>query len=349
MDLNISIGILAYNESDSIATTLQSLFQQSLFKKPTFPMVIEIVIVPNGCTDNTAEVSCIKLEKLTKQFVHPVIRWRVCEVEEPGKSNAWNLYVHDFSEPAANYLILMDADIQFLEPDTLSNMIETLENKAEVWVATDTPVKDIAIKEKKGLMERLSVQASSPSKHSICGQLYCGRASVLRSIWMPPGLPVEDGFLRAMVITSCFTSPEVFERVDRVPNASHSFQAYTDILSLIRHENRLVVGSTINSFLYSYLWANCNKHQDAGLLIKHNNEKNSLWLRQLIEQAKEEKGWWLIPKGFYFRRFRNLQNYSLMKAIFKFPFAVIAFFVDLLVFLIANREIHKTSGLGYWG
>ena len=111
----------------------------------------------------------------------------------------------------------------------------------------------------------------------------------------------------------------------------------------------LVIGSTINSFIYSYLWSNCNKQQDAGSLIKHNNEQNPLWLRQLIQQAIQEKGWWLIPQLFWFRRFHNLQNHSRPQALLRLPFAVSAFLVDTLIFFQANREIHSRGGLGYWG
>jgi len=355
MDLKISIGILAYNESISISTTLESLLQQSLFNDSQYCKFIELVIVPNGCTDQTAEISRNTLATLVKQRVQPpAIRWQVCEVAQPGKSNAWNLYVHEFSDPAADYLFLMDADIQLLEPDTLRNMIDCLETATERWISVDNPVKDVSIKKNKSLMEKLSVQMSKESLRDdddpyICGQLYCGRAAKLRQVWMPPGLPVEDGFLRAMVCTDLFRSKEGIRAVKRAPNASHSFEAYISIPSLLRHEKRLVVGSTINACLFGYLWANCNEQQDAGSLIKRNNEQNPLWLHELIQQLRQENGWWLIPSSYLFRRFENLQRFPGLKAVRRFPLALIAFLVDLLVFFQANREIHKGNGLGYWG
>ncbi|MBD0346438.1 MAG: glycosyltransferase family 2 protein [Coleofasciculus sp. Co-bin14] len=354
MDLNISIGILAHNESVSISTTLQSLFQQSLFKESDPPKSIEIIVVPNGCTDNTAEVSRTALTELVKQCAQPNVRDQVCEVDQPGKSNAWNLYVHKFSDPAADYLFLMDADIQFLDPNTLRNMIDCLEAAPDLWISVDKPVKDVSLKEKKNLIERLSVQVSKESLGDdnappICGQLYCSRAAKLRQIWMPPGLPVEDGFLLAMVTTDLFRSKEDCEWVKRAPSASHIFEAYINIPSLLRHEKRLLVGSTLNAYLFGYLWANCNEQQDAGSLIKHNNEQNPRWLHELIQQAIQENGWWLIPQAFVFRRFEKLKYYHPLKAVLRFPFALLGFLVDLLLCFQANQQIHKGKALGYWG
>ena len=350
--MNISIGMLAYNESVSISTTLQSLFQQSLFNEPDGDKFIEIVVVPNGCTDETATVARATLEEFVKRLPQPGVRWRVCEVAQPGKSNAWNLYVHKFSDPAADYLFLMDADIKFLDPHTLRNMLDTLETKPEAWVAVDTPVKDVALKEKKSLMERLSVSVSpslDSSKLGICGQLYCGRAAVLRGIWMPPGLQVDDGFLAAMVVTDRFTSPAVFERIVLAKSASHVFEAYTDLKRLLRHEQWLVVGSTINAFLFGDLWANCNKQQDAGSLIERRNNHDPLWLHRFIQATVSEKGWWVIPRSCLFRRFESLRHRRPLTLILRLPVATIAFLVDLLVFFQANRQLHNEGSIGYWG
>ena len=69
----IGIGILAYNEQDDIADTLKSLFQQSIFKDPVLGDAgrissIEIIVVPNGCTDETTGVAKATLERLKQDF-----------------------------------------------------------------------------------------------------------------------------------------------------------------------------------------------------------------------------------------------------------------------------------------
>jgi len=353
--VNVSFGILAYNESDSIGTTLESLFQQSLFTEPDSSSAIEILVVPNGCTDETAEISRVTLDKLINQSAHPNVSWQVCEVEQPGKSNAWNRYVHDFSNPAADYLFLMDADIQFLEPHTLRNMIHALESTPEAWVSTDVPVKDVALKDKKNVIERLSVSVSPDVQSqerwaAICGQLYCARAGMLRKIWLPIGLPIEDGFVRMMVLTACFTSPINFYRVVLAKSASHKFEAYINLSRLLAHEKGRMMGNRIDNWIYSYLKSNCNQEQDAGSLIKRLNDENPLWLRQLIQKTIAEKDWWLLPQWYAFRRFKRLQGQPLQKLISKFPVTITAFLADLVVAFQVNQELHNTGGLGYyWG
>lgn len=353
MKLNISIGILAYNESASISATLQSLFQQSLFNEPDPDMNIEIVIVPNGCTDDTAAVASNTLSELVNRSANPNVRWQLCEVEQPGKPNAWNLYVHQFCDPTADYLFLMDADIQFLDPNTLRSMINTLESTPNAWVAVDKPVKNVALKEKKNLMEWLSVAVSGLSGSGgaawICGQFYCGRAAVLRGIYLPSGLSADDSFIYTMVVTDRLTSPAVFDRVVLAKSACHVFEAYTNPNRLLRHEQWLVVSNIINSFIYDYLRANCNQQEDVASLIKYRNDQDPLWVSQLIETVVSKKGWWLMPPELLFRRFKSLRHKPLQKAIFLVPLAVIAFFVDLLVLLRANHELYMGSGLGYKG
>jgi glycosyltransferase involved in cell wall biosynthesis len=127
MTITISIGVLAYNESALISRTLGSLLQQSLFADDESRFELEIVVVPNGCTDNTASVAHATLQTLIEPFNNPHVGWKVCELVQAGKSNAWNTYVHQLCSVKAKYLFLMDADIEFLEQDTLLSMIALLE------------------------------------------------------------------------------------------------------------------------------------------------------------------------------------------------------------------------------
>lgn len=352
----VSIGILAYNESAFISTMLHSLFQQSLFKETEPEMVIEIVVVPNGCKDDTATVAKATLSELVKPSIHININWRICEIEQPGKSNAWNLYVHQLSDPSSEYFFLMDSDIKLLEPDTLCSMLQVLESTPEAWIAVDKPIKDVLLKEDKNLVEQLSVSVSELSGAKpveggaawICGQLYCARANVLRKIWLPTRLPNQDAFLYTMITTNCLESPKNPHRVILANSASHVFEAYTDISSLLRHEKWQIMGRTINELIYDELLANANPLQSAGLFIKQRNEQDPLWLGKVIQAAIAEKGWWLIPQFVLIRRFKSLSNKPLLKAILLLPVAVIAFLADLLLSFQANIELHRKEEIGYW-
>jgi glycosyltransferase involved in cell wall biosynthesis len=353
--LNISIGILAYNEAVTITETLQSLSQQTLFTNESLDLNLEIVVVPNGCTDDTASVSQKSLEELSQHAVSPKVSCKVCAVEQPGKSNAWNRYVHEFSDPAADYLILMDADIQFLNPNTLQLLVKALEAAPQAIASVDTPLKDVALKPNKSLIEWLSTAVSKQADYSgdrvpaICGQLYCARAHQLREIWMPIGLTVEDGFLRAVLATDGFTNSEqTIPRIVHAKDAFHVFEAYIGISHLLRHERRQVVGNTVNAILFGYLWANCHAGQTAGALIQRNNQQDPDWLKNLFQDAIAKSGSWIVPKDFVFRRFNLLQNLPLFKKILRLPIALIAFFVDLWVCWQANQILRSGGGLGYW-
>jgi glycosyltransferase involved in cell wall biosynthesis len=342
--LKISIGMLAYNELEEIGTTLRSLFAQSIFHDAQDKIEIEIVVVANGCTDDTAGMARCTLEEWDKSSSHGCVSWRVCEVEEAGKPNAWNLYVHELSHPDADYLFLMDADIQFLEGETLYSMIQTLEKNPDAWVSVDKLFKDVALKPKKNLMQKLSVAVSGVSGGKsawICGQLYCGRSEILRKIWMPKGILVEDGFLWTMIVTDRLMSPEVLNRVVLADSASHVFEAYTQINSLLRHELRQVVGNTINDLIYTNLRLNDNLSTDAGALIKLKNQQDPLWLNDLIITTVNNSSGWVIPNWLLWRRLKSITNQPLRKAIWLFPVFFIAWILDVILCLQANYQLQR--------
>ena len=359
--MKLSIGILAHNESDSIAILLHSLYQQSLFTCLNSDHRIEVIIVTNGCTDDTTVVAQNTLKELTERANNtvlsgnkvPWLTWKVCEVEEAGKSNAWNLFVHQFAADDTDFFYLMDADIQLHSPDTLVKMLNILVQNPEYWISLDHPIKDVELKQNKNLLEKLSVAVSKSSNEGqlyICGQLYCARASALQNIWMPAGLPVEDGFLTQMIISENFTikNPTFTKRIVRVAGASHIFSAYTNPWQLVNHEVRVVVGIVINQALSYYLRENCNQDLTAGKLIAYLNQKNHFWLNDFMKNTMAKKNWWIIPISLVFRRYRSLKSHSLYKALMRIPIATLAFIVDLSVFIQANNKLHHETVTKVW-
>jgi len=348
--MKLNIGILAHNESGSIGVLLRSLCQQSLLIDGEHQ--VEIVIVPNGCKDNTAAVSRQILEQLAPQH-QAFWTWRVCEVEEAGKSNAWNLFIHEFAAPDANFFYLIDADIQLLDPTSLTKMLEVLIDNPDYWIALDRPIKDVELKEQKSWLEKLSVAVSKSSNDGqlyICGQLYCARAEPLRKIWMPAGLPVEDGFLTQMIIRENFTidRPTFSKRIVRVNEASHVFEAYTNPFELVNHEVRVVMGIVINIFLTYYLRDRCSRELTAGTLIARMNRESHFWLNDFVRNYLSNKQWWIIPISLVFRRYSSLKSHSLRKACLRVPIATLAFIVDLSIFVRANRKLHREVISNYW-
>lgn len=341
----LSIGILAHNEGKSIAVTLRSLFGQTAVRGGHD---CEIVVVPNGCKDDTAEVSRRTLEQLAAGLP---VTWRVCELEQPGKSNAWNRFVHELSRRDAEYLVLMDADIRFLADDTIARMVQTLEGDGDAWVATDVPMKDVQVEPPRTPLAWLSARVTGrPPEDAICGQLYCGRAGVLREVWMPRGLPVEDGFLRAMMDTDHFTGVEggATRRIRVAPGAAHVYEAYVGARALLRHEVRLVIGTTINSFIFQKLWATCGAGRPAGPLIAQLNQDAPGWLDELVLDKVRSGGWWVVPPQLLWRRLERLRQLPPRKAVARLPVLAAATAVDLVVMVLANRQMRQGSAVGFW-
>ncbi|MEL6928435.1 MAG: glycosyltransferase [Cyanobacteria bacterium J06600_6] len=350
--MKLSIGILAHNESNSIEPLLRSLCQQSLLTDANHKYQVEVIVVPNGCTDDTTIVSRQALEKLAIESSQQSFTWKVCEVAEAGKSNAWNLFVHQFAAPDTDFFYLMDADILLHDRTCLEQMVEVLVANSEYWIALDQPIKDVELKQNKNWLEKLSVAVSKSSNKGqlyICGQLYCARAEPLRSMHLPPGLPVEDGFLTQLVISENFTvaNPTFEKRIVRVETASHIFEAYTNPCELINHEVRVVVGIVVNGLLTSYLREACCNGQTAGTIIANHNRQNSQWLDELKSKAIAQSRW-SIPLSLVLRRYRSLQNHSWRKALLRVPIATLAFVVDLSVFIRANSTLHHQAITNYW-
>ncbi|MGE5609498.1 MAG: glycosyltransferase family 2 protein [Bacillota bacterium] len=342
--MRISIGILAWNEADSIGATIGSLFSQSLVTHPPDNVeMIQVVCVPNGCTDSTAEAArqAIRDAKATLGGGH--VQTEVHELAEAGKSNAWNHYVHEYADPEADYIYLMDADVLFHEPHTLRKLFDVLEQSPQLKVAAAKLVKDLTYKPRKSFMDRISLAASRMTHdtvHGIAGGLYCARGSTLRSIWLPIGLLGEDGFLKAMIVTNGFTQPDDPSVLTRVDEATLIYEAERRWAGNFRHSRRLAIGSAMNTYLFDYLWKNTGA-RGAGDLIRENNEHDPAWARKLIHERVSQAGWWVLPRGAAMRRLLRLRSLPLTKAAAYLPICIVGTPFDLAVSFSANARMRK--------
>ena len=356
--MKISIGILAHNEVISIHKTLKSLFQQSLFKNRNH--TIEIICVPNGCSDTTADRCREVLTQLVEDINQDAapdyllnITWKVCELAQPGKPNALNHYVHQFSDRQADYLILMDADIWFAQEKTLESLVNLLEQKPDVWVAVDKPIKDVIFKTNKSLIEHLSTFVSELSGSNnavwLCGQLYCARAEILRDIYMPTELSADDSFLYQMVTTDGLKTKSQPDRIARAPQASHVFETYTNPQQLIKHERWLIIANITNSLIFEHVRKMVTDNalvppqepHSASTLFRTWDQQNPQWVTQLLQERLVAQSGWISPPAFLSRRFTNLRYKSLWKALLLLPLATIALGVDLMTLYTANQELSK--------
>jgi glycosyltransferase involved in cell wall biosynthesis len=348
----ISIGVLAWNEEECIATALQSLLDQTLTRELADQSDdrMEVVIVPNGCSDRTDERAAETLRSGAASLPPDRFAWRVESLREPGKVNAWNQFVHRFSNPSADFIFLMDADIRFTHPDTLKNMLLSLKQTPLAEAATDLPQKHVLFKSRKTIFDRISIaigQITQTAPAQLTGQLYCARGPLLRRIHMPLGLIVDDGFLKNMICTNLFTQPLDNGRIIRAPNASHMFEAYFRITDIFNNQRRQQMGHCIYTYLRDYLKETVGK-KDAGEVIAGNNTRDPDWFRKVIRERVRQSGWWVIYPGAFSVRFKRLRNLSPGQAVIRFPVAMAAFLMDVIVLLAANHRLRSGQLAGVW-
>ena len=209
--LTLSIGIMAWNEEDSIGPMLESLFGQTVFGRlSSRGEGCEVVCLANGCTDRTVEVARETIAELKRaNRIPPGSSARVEDIRQAGRNNAWNRFVHEFSGRATRYICLMDADILFNRADTMELVVAALENDPRLGAASDTPVKDIALKGRPTLRERLSLATSDMTgtiQGKLNGMLYCMRAAIARRSagnWLSSGSSLSGGGTTRSMLLRC--------------------------------------------------------------------------------------------------------------------------------------------------
>lgn len=349
--LRVSIGVLAHNEQAGIGAMLASLFAQTIFDDAHCARLglrsVELVCVPNGCTDGTeAEIR----RAFAENAVGSRCRRAVHVCGRAGKAAAWNTFIHEAADPAADYFILADADIEFDGPDVIEKLLLRLERDELAVVATDRPIK--AFRKNRAslsLKDRVSLRASeqATTEDAISGQLYCARATELRKIWMPFALPVEDGFLAAMVVTDGFSRPRRSGLVVRVNDAAHYFDSHEDVAGFLRHERRIIVGSVINAWLFQLLWER-GASGHVGSFIARENARDPDWVDGYIRQHIASRSWWKIPRPFLWKRFSALRGQPLRARLMQAPIALLGTALTLVVCVQANATLKQAQASRFW-
>jgi len=352
----LSIGILVWNEEETIGPALQSLFRQSLFARlAQWQLQCEILCVANGCTDRTSAVaSQIFQEQAGSHPFKDTFRCRTVDVPQRGKNNAWNLLVHELSAREAQTLCLMDGDIVLKDPETLWNMCAALSGNASASITTDQPLKDIALVSKPSLWQKLSLSTSRMTQGGaaqLSGQLYCIRAAVARNIYLPRDLVAcEDGFIKALACTDFLLRNVCPDRVVLARNAYHIFQAYTAAGDILRNQKRQMIGQTIVHILVDRYLKGFPLEQKLHLAetIREKEQADPDWLKRLIAaHLQRVRFFWRLFPGLLTFRFQRLAKLKGSKQIIHFPAAVAGFFLGLLAGWLAWRFL-KQGSTQYW-
>ena len=217
MTLRVDIGVFAHDEAAGIAATLRSLLAQDLIAQSG--VQVRLLVLANGCRDATAAVA------------GGIAGVEVADLAQGGKSRTWNRFVHDLSRRDADVLIFADADIELPDAGTLRLLVDGLAQDGGLFALSSQPVKDIVLNPQGLSLTQRLIAASSGGlddwKTAICGQLYAMPARRARGVHLPIGLPVEDGFLRAMVLTDLLRAPEDLARLGGAMGARHVYGSET--------------------------------------------------------------------------------------------------------------------------
>jgi len=350
----ISIAIRAWNEEVVIRRTLESLFQQSLFKElAARGECCEVLCIPNGCTDRTADIAATVFAEQEKS--HPFASAFVAgvrDIREAGRNHTWNEFVHGLSCSEAEFLFLMDSDILFDRCGTLFNMYRALLENSEARIASDHPIKDVLLKAEKSWRDRISLATSEmnrAAKGQMTGQLYCIRSAVARRLYLPLDLGIDDGFIKAIVCTD-FLSMELNPgRIVFAENASHVYEAYTSTGELLKNQKRQMIGQTIVHVLVEYLKTlPLPQRTDLADTLRRKESASPDWIAQLVAEHLERVHyfWRLFPDalGFRFKRWSRLRG---RRRVTHLPAMLIGFVVTMITCAQAYRHF-KLGKMHFW-
>ncbi len=351
----LSIGIMAWNEENSIRATLESLFRQSVFERLSARhLQCEIIVVANACTDRTAAVTRELFEHMehTHEWADGFTA-RVIDIPEPGKANAWNRFIHEFSAVETRFICSMDADIVFHHRDTIYNLMAILERRPHVPASTGKQVKDLVFKARKTWRERISLATSSMGggeQGKICGQLYCLRASVARNLFIPRDLgATEDGFIKEIVCTDFLTRASDPGRVAFASDAAHIFGAYVTPREVLNNQKRQMIGQTTVHVLVEYL-KTLSWHDRLNLAdtLRRHEARDPDWLKKLVAaHLRRSRFFWQLFPGILSFRFKRLLKMPGARKVTHLPAATAGFVVTLIACARAHRTLRK--GLThYW-
>lgn len=344
----LSIGIMACNEQGSISSLLAALFRQSVFGRiAERGAECEIFVVANACTDRTAAVARELFARMEREHAWSAA-WRavVIEIPEPGRSNAWNRFVHEFSAVEARYLVSMHADILLHHRDALVGLVTALERRRHVNAASGPRCEDVLFKERRTFWERLAVTAPPVGGNrggEINGELVCLRADVARRIHLPPGLDAGfSRFVSQLVGTDFLTARFDPTRIAFPPDAAHICSAHINPREVVDCRKRAMIGQTAAHVLLDYLGSRSWRERGALVeTLRSHEAADRQWLEKFIAAHVRRRCFFgsLFPGVLRMRR-NTLPGWARVRQI---PEACAGFALTVIACLRAHRLLRARS------
>jgi glycosyltransferase involved in cell wall biosynthesis len=352
--MKISIGIMLWNEESTIEMTLDSLFQQSIFRDNS-PSIesIEVVVLANGCTDQSIPNAKRGIMKNLESLKNSKVSARV-EGLPKGRSPAWNKFVHELTAGDVDYIVFMDADISINNQNAIWSMVDGLARSEYHPVAGALGIKDIDLNSRKTLLQQV---ASSMTKMEhdarffyLCGGLYCGKSSFFRRFEFPDGFICgDDAFIANLAITNFMTTDYQFDRILHPADAKFVFEAYSTVSRLFKQNRRRMIGARVRTIIQDFVRANqIDRYPDAGTVIRDACRKDPSWLINLTETTIAESGFWVVPMKTALYRVNQLRHVSWGKKIARVPLAIAGTIWQISIIISANRVFRRREHLGAW-
>jgi len=331
----LDVGVFAHNEAGNIARTIKTLDRQDILEEPAFDVYIHILA--NGCSDDTvaqAEAVIATLPNGRAYVVH--------DLEKGGKSRTWNCFVHDLSRQDADLLLFCDADIEVPNADNMRRLIRHRESQPGCVASSSQAVKDIAYRpENLSLKDKVIAAAGGTLydwQKAIIGSFYVAEAAVVRSFHLPIGLPVEDGFVRAMIMTDVMRRPEDRRRIDGCDGIFHIYKSERSVKNLIKHQVRLVIGSAINKEIFGVVHAS-----DDPQTLLASAARDDAWVDAVLQQ-KLPRRYGYVPHHAVTKRLKRFRATPLKRK----PIILVGFVFDCVVYTIAQIKMSRGVGAGFW-
>lgn len=344
MAISVDIGIFAHDEEASIVALIADLADQSVIADPDVDLRLHLLA--NGCTDATVPRARAALADLPSELSARVV---LHDLPEGGKSRTGHRFIHHLSRPGADLLGFMDGDIRLPQSDTLSRMIAELRARPELQAFTSRPVKDVVhFGLKVGMAARLIALGGdglTDFRKSICGQLFMLRAPMARRIGLPAGLPVEDGFIRAMVLTDLLSAPEDLNRIDGDAGIFHVYESIRTPGALIRHQTRIVTGSAVNAALFGHLRRTGTTAEDVHAALME-AAADPDWLPRVLDRTLPRWPYGFVPGEFLVKRLRARRGRALGARQLLVLAAGLG--LDAVVYVLASWRMFRRGGAHHW-
>ena len=344
--LNIDIAVFAHNEESKVGAMIAELSRQTIFSRPA--TAIRLSVLANGCTDGTVRTA----KRFSDLFLGAHVL-AVYDLAARGKSLTWNRFVHDLSRKDADFFVFCDSDIRLPDASTLESLLDFLISRPELVATSSLPVKDTNFDNLNlGFIAGLIAAGGGTTGHNrrtaICGQLYMMRAQTARQMYLPRGLPVEDGFVRHAIITRLFCADVDESLIDQPKDVIHVYESERSIRPLIRHQVRIVIGTAVNAALFSHLIELATRAGAASVAEElARAATDPKWIEGVLARRLPDPCFGWVPWGCLTGRihtFLKSGKYSPKRG----AIMLCGFCLDTVAFVIAQFKMFNGAGEGYW-